>query len=246
MSSLASNLAPCILRPRTESSLTPHERYSYRLIKDLFAHKEDIFDGLKRASSQTSLSSAATRSRAISSNERDRRANMEARAQAIASRSRASSPQPQPGRTHRRDRSVGGGAATRFPIQTSPTSAAERKATRQSLEVPGSDGDLSTFGSENDKLGDTATNGSALGSNGQAESHANTDGDAEKRNSLGRVTGASAGKFPRRVPVGNPTRQSLTAAVAKRDSLSGQVLEEDVEPAERPIGVTLSDKPLDD
>ncbi|KAF2090807.1 hypothetical protein K490DRAFT_34633 [Saccharata proteae CBS 121410] len=138
VASLAQALAPCVLRPRQESSLTMNERYSYRLLRDLFAHKEPIFGELKRASTLTHTNSGAGRSRAISTDESNRRANMEERARAIASRSRATSPTANSPRAHRRDRSSG--AETRFPIQTSPT---ERRGTagtttRNSLDVPGS------------------------------------------------------------------------------------------------------------
>src|SRR6202012_867127 len=51
ISALATNLAPCVLRPRHETTLTMNERFAYRLLRDLFAHKEEIFGELKRASS---------------------------------------------------------------------------------------------------------------------------------------------------------------------------------------------------
>ncbi|KAI9831286.1 MAG: hypothetical protein M1826_003725 [Phylliscum demangeonii] len=139
VSALASNLAPCILRPRTESVLTPHERFGYRLLRDLFAHREEIFGELKRASAQAQLASGAPlRPRVNTNSERDRRVNVEARNQAIMSRSRASSPHSQSNRAHRRDRSSGG-ASTRFPIQTSPPSATDRKSiARGSLDVSSS------------------------------------------------------------------------------------------------------------
>ncbi|KAL9120078.1 MAG: hypothetical protein Q9187_003364, partial [Circinaria calcarea] len=123
-----------------------HERHSYRLIRDLFDHKEEIFGELKRASSQNHSLTAPTpnRPRAPSStDESNRRANMEARNRAIASKSRAPSPAPSAagvnGRGHRRDRSTGG-AETRFPIQTSPTAIPDphRRGLRHSLEVPDS------------------------------------------------------------------------------------------------------------
>lgn len=125
--------------------LTMHERHSYRLVRDLFAHKEAIFGELKRASTLAHTPSggggSSARTRAISTDESNRRANTEARNRAIASKSRASSPAPHPnGRTHHRDRSSGP-AETRFPIQTSPpsTSDGQRKAAvRHSLEVPSS------------------------------------------------------------------------------------------------------------
>uniref|UniRef100_L2GFY7 Rho-gtpase-activating protein 8 n=1 Tax=Colletotrichum fructicola (strain Nara gc5) TaxID=1213859 RepID=L2GFY7_COLFN len=50
ISTLATALAPCILRPRTETSLTMEEKHAYRLIRDLFAHKDAIFSELKRMS----------------------------------------------------------------------------------------------------------------------------------------------------------------------------------------------------
>ncbi len=143
VSALATTLAPCILRPKVETSMTMEEKYSYRLIRDLFAHKQAIFSELKRASSLTHTPSIDTqRPRAISTDESNRKANMEARARAViaasgAPRSRATSPAPSP-RGHRRDRSSGG-PETRFPIQTSPTSPDQVRArapARQSLEVP--------------------------------------------------------------------------------------------------------------
>ena len=145
--SLASNLAPCILRPRSENSLTMHERHSYRLIRDLFAHKEEIFGELKRASTLShtpsgGAASNASRMRAISTDESNRRANMEARNRAIASKSRNSSPAPHAnGRNHRRDRSSDP-PTTRFPIQTSPPTVADgpRRGVRASLDVPLDDG----------------------------------------------------------------------------------------------------------
>ncbi len=155
VSALAQNLAPCILRPRTDNSLTMHERHNYRLIRDLFAHKEAIFGELKRASSHahaaaaggSGAASSAPRLRAISTDESNRRVNVEARNRAIASKSRAASPAPPTnGRTHRRDRSAGP-AETRFPIHPTsspPASAAaeaqRRGAVRASLEVPNGTG----------------------------------------------------------------------------------------------------------
>ncbi|TKA62569.1 hypothetical protein B0A49_09911 [Cryomyces minteri] len=148
ISALATNLAPCILRPKTETTLTMDERYSYRLIRDLFAHKDAIFGELKRASSLTHTSSGAGRPRAISSDESRRREPMEERSRAIAAaggnRSRPSSPNPGGSSGgHIRDRS-----STRFPIntpatatQTSPTArrASETKGgARASLVVPSS------------------------------------------------------------------------------------------------------------
>jgi hypothetical protein len=156
VTALANVLAPCILRPRQESSLTMNERYSYRLIRDLFAHKDAIFGELKRASSLTHSSSGAQRPRAISTDESNRRANYEERNRAIAAQRspRAVSPGPGPRGSHRRDRSQ-----TRFPVNTaSPTET--RQNTRHSLEVPGN---LETPAAEGN-----GTNGTANGTAAQA------------------------------------------------------------------------------
>lgn len=181
VTSLATALAPCVIRPRTETSLTLEERHSQRLVRDLFAHKDPIFSELKRMSMLSHSSSvSANRPRAISTNESNRKALMEERNRALlekasATRGRDKSPAPSP-RGHRRDRSTGG-PETRFPIQTSPTSAVDRHRSslgglsatkRQSLEVPGGDGS-------------EPVNGDA--------SKADGDSTAEKRDSLGR-TGA--------------------------------------------------------
>ncbi|KAI8965674.1 hypothetical protein F5Y11DRAFT_276797 [Daldinia sp. FL1419] len=143
---LATSLAPCILRPRVETSLTMEEKHAYRLVRDLFAHKDAIFSELKRMSSLTHSGSVNNnRPRAISTDESNRRAHMEERQRALLEkagpRGRATSPAPGP--RHRRDRSTGG-PETRFPI-ASPTSSNERHRSslgslgtvkRSSLEVP--------------------------------------------------------------------------------------------------------------
>ncbi|KAF2645444.1 rho-GTPase-activating protein-like protein [Massarina eburnea CBS 473.64] len=136
VTALANALAPCVLRPRQESSLTMNERYSYRLIRDLFNHKDAIFGELKRASSLTHSTSGSSRPRAISTDESNRRANYEERSRAIAAQRSPRAVSPGPGArgsgSHRRDRSQ-----TRFPVNTSsPTET--RRNTRNSLEVPGS------------------------------------------------------------------------------------------------------------
>ena len=161
VSSLATALSPCILRPRTENSLTLGDRHAYRLIRDLFDFKDAIFGELKRQSSAGTLPSGtgttsatytsppSTRgTRAISlTDESNRRANMEARAKAISERTRDKSPAPL---RHRRDRSTGGfDGAGRFPVVASPTSSTHPQSTsvaerirqansRHSLEVPSS------------------------------------------------------------------------------------------------------------
>ncbi|PQE04304.1 rho-gtpase-activating 8 protein [Rutstroemia sp. NJR-2017a BBW] len=141
VSQLANILAPCILRPKTETSMTMEEKYSYRLIRDLFTHKDAIFTELKRASSLNHAGSVDNRRpRAISTDESNRKANMEARQRAIiaagGARSRATSPAPSP-RGHRRERSSGPPPAeTRFPVQTSPTATTD--SARNSRGIPAS------------------------------------------------------------------------------------------------------------
>ncbi|KAF4336171.1 Rho-GTPase-activating 8 [Fusarium beomiforme] len=195
VASLASTLAPCILRPRVETSLTMEEKHAYRLVRDLFAHKEAIFSALKRMSMVTHSTSVGSnnRPRAISTDESNRKALMEERNRALlekanASRGRDKSPAPGP-RGHRRDRSTGG-PETRFPI-ASPTSAVDRHRTslggvikRQSLEVP-----------EPDSAAPTPVNG-------DAEKDNKSDADSEKRDSRD-STGRTPTKFVggKRVPV---------------------------------------------
>lgn len=157
VTNLATSISSSILRPRTETSLTLEEKHAYKLVRDLFAHKDAIFSELKRMSSLNHSSSVggSGRSRAISTDESNRKALMEERQRALvekanANRSRATSPNPG-ARGHRRDRSSGG-PETRFPIQTSPTSSTDRARSslgnmgtianaaptkRSSLEVPG-------------------------------------------------------------------------------------------------------------
>ena len=275
VASLAQTLAPCILRPRIESSLTMHERHSYRLIRDLFDHKEEIFGELKRASSQNhSLAApASNRPRAPSStDESNRRANMEARNRAIASKARASSPAPSGmginGRTHRRDRSTG--AETRFPIQTSPTAVPDphRRGMRHSLDVPEVSESPSTTeppsSTNNDAVlkkpitEEPATNGTsehvAQGSTPQVDDLREGVG-VEKQNSLGRSGAVAAaanridrmgrGKQGSGSGLGMIARQSL-----KRDSagsLGDKALKRDSMGSlhDQPRGVELSDKPMD-
>lgn len=71
---LASNLAPCILRPRSESSLTQQDKHQQRLFMDLLDHRDEIFASLKRVST--------TRPRSAT-DEKDRRLRMEERNKAI-------------------------------------------------------------------------------------------------------------------------------------------------------------------
>lgn len=134
IAALAQNMSPCVLRPRTENSLTLDERHSYRLIRDLFAHKEAIFGELKRQSSAMGISTSTSRPRAISSDESNRRAAMEARQRAIVNRSRASSPSTR--QRHRRDRSSGASESGRFPVNVSSPPDRRHNARGGSLDVP--------------------------------------------------------------------------------------------------------------
>ena len=164
VANLASVLAPCFLRPKTETGLSMAEKYNVRLVRDLLAHKDDIFGELKRQSSLTHTNSGSTRqARAVSTDESNRKEAMEERqraiaaakhAQATAGSSRSRQPSPAPsgrvplseGSSHRRDRSRG--PETRFPISTasvhsppekrvmSPTSSSSTSTHRDSLTIP--------------------------------------------------------------------------------------------------------------
>lgn len=245
---LAQTLAPCILRPRAENSLTLEEKHSYRLIRDLFAHKSQIFSELKRASSLShSANNASNRPRAISTDESNRKANMEARTRAIlaagGSRSRATSPAPSP-RGHRRDRSSGG-PETRFPIQTSPTLASEARTSRgslgstvnrTSLDIPGSIDSISAGP-------DSHTSSIALQQATNGVSDFNSAGDAgadeggvEKRNSLGRPSHPVVGRLA-------TARKPPPSSSLNRMSVGGAGK---LEQESRPLGVSLTDKVMDD
>lgn len=148
VANLAQVLAPCILRPRSENALTMDERHSYRLVRDLFDHKDAIFGELKRQSASlgqlggpAASFGGSTRARAVSaSDESNRRANMEARMKAVSERTRDKSPVAT--NRHRREKSTDGGVSTRFPINVTPTAVRTTfnasGTNRQSLEVPGS------------------------------------------------------------------------------------------------------------
>ncbi|GAW12651.1 hypothetical protein ANO14919_020210 [Xylariales sp. No.14919] len=221
---LAATLAPCILRPRVDTSLTMEEKHACRLIRDLFAHKDAIFGELKRMSTLSHSSSVNNRPRAISTDESNRRAHMEERQRALLEkagpRSRATSPAPGP--RHRRDRSTGG-PETRFPI-ASPTSANERHRSslglstikRESLEVPDGPGEV---------------NG---GTNGDSPKQ---DGETvlSKRDSLGRTGARFVGG--RRVTQGSTSSPPKTTAA---DARAGS------ETPTQDRGVTLVDAPMND
>ncbi|PYI10578.1 hypothetical protein BO78DRAFT_204913 [Aspergillus sclerotiicarbonarius CBS 121057] len=260
VSALAQALSPCVLRPRTESSLTMNERHSYRLIRDLFAHKDSIFGELKRQSSVLGISGTTNRPRAISTDESNRRAAMEARNRAILDRSRANSPAaPQ---KHRRDRSSGASETRRFPINvTSPT---ERRAiARSSLDVPISSESptasehmtsVNINGPEhtiNGALSESPVSAAASASPSSGSSSpppmAESDEsvtptttptqEIEKRSSISR----SSVSYTRKPGLGNrssfPTVASTESGTdSKRSSLAET----------EPKGVTLEDKPMDD
>ena len=248
-----------------------HEKHSYRLLRDLFAHKEDIFGELKRASTLShtpsgGTASNASRIRAISTDESNRRANMEARNKAIASKSRNSSPAPPSnGRTHRRDRSSDP-PTTRFPVHTSSPAvndtAPRRSAVRASLEVPSDEGStqqverpskqnnishmINNFNNTSKTFPDTSSQLSNSSNDTKTNSVAETDGTAtfaEKRESLGRSS-----RFP-------PRKQGTLGSLGRtgagdRSSLGngtmiGQDSEHALENGER-HGIQLSDRPMDD
>lgn len=242
---LATSLAPCILRPRTETSLTMEEKHAYRLVRDLFAYKDPIFTELKRMSTQGSSGSVrgeANRPRAISTDESNRKAHMEERTRALlekasGSRSRATSPAPSP-RGHRRDKSSGG-PETRFPIQpslSSPTQERERVKRqslgpvlpkRTSLEVPDdmglshpADGNFSLSNGPTVAVPPVSTVADKIAS-------LESDSPLEKRNSLGRSGARFVGG--RRVA---PSSLTPAAAPATGKENGGQ-------------GVTLVDRPMD-
>ncbi|PGH00525.1 hypothetical protein GX51_05740 [Blastomyces parvus] len=252
VTNLAQNLAPCILRPRLENNLTMDERHSYRLLRDLFDHKDEIFGELKRQSSTLGNLGApgGARPRAISTDESNRRANMEARQKAIVDRSRANSPAPT--NRHRRDKSIGGLESTRFPINvSSPPPSATGRAPRHSLEVPDSASSSPAADRTSKPTPPTATVRDSITTNGSGGSivggdHTATDSisstttlsdpiapasnngnDMEKSNSLSR----SSGRYSR-----------ITGL--KRDSMTES--DKDASEAPKPAGVTLQDAPMDD
>ncbi|KYK54321.1 Rho-GTPase-activating protein 8 [Drechmeria coniospora] len=218
VAALATSLAPCVLRPRTETSLTLEEKHATRLVRDLFAHKEAIFSELKRMSTLNHSSSIGNnRPRAVSTDESNRKALVEERHRALvekasASRGRGTSPAPSP-RGHRRDRSSGG-PETRFPIQTSPTTDRQRvignidgRMKRSSLDVPAAEGIANADG---------AVNGSA-----QPPKMSDSDSSSDRRDSGGRVGTGTKFVGGRRVPASPPHETTHR-------------------------GVTLEDKPMDD
>nr|POE63296.1 rho-gtpase-activating protein 8 [Quercus suber] len=148
VNTLATILAPCIMRPKQQTGLSMAEKYNVRLVKDLFAHKDAIFGELKRQSSLTHTNSGSTRAtRAISTDESKRREHMEERQRAIAAAREAHSTSGHRTRQHspsggsrvalpdgtsvRRDRSRG--PETRFPVSTA---AAQTSADHKNVRSP--------------------------------------------------------------------------------------------------------------
>jgi hypothetical protein len=230
------------------------EKHAYRLIRDLFAHKDAIFGELKRASSLSHSNSVVeSRPRAISTDESNRKANMEARARAIidsksgngggGSRSRATSPAPGP-RGHRRDRSSGG-PETRFPIVASAVNPVDVHKSRNSvgspiraglaLEVPGSveSSPVVEGGVSGIQPLRTVTNGSDPVVSLPVPDGIVDEVGVEKRNSLGRSGHVTAGKRLATARRGGSTSRA-------RQSVDSTQLEQ------RPVGVSLVDAPMDD
>ncbi|KAF2134034.1 Rho-GTPase-activating protein 8 [Dothidotthia symphoricarpi CBS 119687] len=250
VTALANALAPCVLRPKQDSSLSMNERYSYRLVRDLFAHKDAIFGELKRASTLTHSSSGAQRPRAISTDESNRRANMEERQRAIAAQRSPRDKSPGPGArssgTHRRDRSQ-----TRFPVNTaSPT---ERRPTqRGSLEVPvtADSPDADETATTNGTVEPTPTPAPAPAP-APTTPAADHPAPSSTRVPFPRRQGGSGGGSLAR---GNRDSTGSLRGPANRDSM-GSLRGEDgaaprgvtlEDPPPAPRGVTLEDKPMDD
>ena len=262
VAALANALAPCILRPRLENTLTMNERYSYRLVRDLFAHKDAIFGELKRASTLTHSASGSQRPRAISTDESNRRANMEERQRAIAAQRSPRGVSPGPSNrssgSHRRDRSQ-----TRFPVNAtnSPTEARKAPTNRGSLEVPDPDSPSASASAAAAATTNGATDeapASATLPARAAEMYEPTPfspvehpspsstrvplalGGRKHAGSLARGNRDSMGSLKRG---GNrdSTSSLKSLANASEEAPSGVTLED---PA--PRGVTLEDKPMDD
>lgn len=244
---LAMSLTNCILRPRVESPLTQDERHSYRLVRDLFTFKDQIFGALKRASS-----TVGNRPRAVSTDESQRRVHVEARNRAVigAAKSRSSSPAP----PVRHGRQVSSDI-TRFPINTSPTSSSPRSSgrfkQRESLEVPGEESGVQQPKIETtlpEDLGDSAANAGGSSTPPVAVEAASTGGGLEKRNSLSRsghaggsgAAGGASSRFPRRGP-----GLARTAAAGNRESVGEEQGQYRGSVDYSSHGVNLSDRPMD-
>jgi hypothetical protein len=268
ISKLATILAPCILRPRTETSLTMEEKHAYRLVRDLFAHKDAIFNELKRLSTMNSSGSIKgnqNRPRAISTDESNRKAHMEERNRALlekasGGRSRATSPAPSPRAAHRRDRSVGG-PETRFPISTgiaSPTSEHRKRGSlgpvlpkRTSLEVPAESDAGPSMGLSHPSDGNFIMNGIAAMTAAQDPQLAKVGEQevmVEKRNSLGR-SGARFSAGRRVTPASSAAARTGTATPPPHHQHTGSGPQEQQQGQQpqhhQQHSVTLVDAPMD-
>lgn len=252
---LCQSLAPCILRSKTETALTLEEKYNYRFLRDLLNYKDPIFNELKRAASLSNRQAQAAppenRVRTSSTtDESNRRAHMEERARAIANRSRAPSPAPRDGqRTAEQNRSrrdSSRGPDTRFPINVAArtpavTAAAVAGAStpshiaRQSLDVPGS--------IDSTPAADRPTNGHPpeMTDSPTSASTNSTEAEVEKRNSLGRATGARSRK-----PGGVGSVGGIQASALTRVKRESQPTESATVAGEERRGVELTDAPMDD
>ncbi|CAK7235846.1 Rho-GTPase-activating protein 8 [Sporothrix bragantina] len=289
VAALATTIAPCVLRPRVESSLTMEERHAYRLVRDLFAHKDAIFSELKRLSALTHSSSlkrpsggaalgpggpaamggpggaaGGNRPRAISTDESNRKAHMEERTRALlekanGSRSRATSPAPSPrAGTHRRDRSIGG-PETRFPIQTSPTSSADRHrqsigpilgVKRSSLEVPGDGSTATSNGAPAVDLSSASGGPMGLDASAMPADGTSPGSPADRRNSVNRnstrfVGGRRMAPLVAGTGATSATAGSVAAPVAGASGTSGSV-DESGNHRHSQHAVTLVDRPMED
>ena len=244
ITSLATIFGPCILRPRTETSLTLEEKHPYRLVRDLFAHKDAIFSELKRLSTATAPQNpdpsvtpteptSSPRPRAISTDESNREANMKERNRLLlekASNARGRATSPAPGSRHRRDRSTGG-PETRFPVNVNASPV--QRTNRASLGVPDADDktvsppDTPPQPAKRSSTPIVDKRSSAIAVDGVGST------GVEKRNSLGR-SGARLGGGTRRVPHGREGHvpSSSLASLSMGD--------------DEVRGVTLEDKPMDD
>ncbi|KAJ6184305.1 hypothetical protein N7519_005606 [Penicillium mononematosum] len=191
----------------------------YRLIRDLFAHKDSIFGELKRQSSALGItSSSSNRPRAISTDESNRRAAMEARQRAIVNRSRATSPANR--QRHRRDRSSGASEIGRFPINVN--SPSDRRSTRgTSLDVPASkppqagSEDAPTVNTQVAETVGNVTNGTYTESPASAAASASTHSSSPSPPPVPLPETASDGS-----PTPTPTPAAASAEFEKRSSMS--------------------------
>ncbi|GAM89222.1 hypothetical protein ANO11243_072590 [Dothideomycetidae sp. 11243] len=235
VASLSAALAPCVLRPKQENSLTVTEKFNIRLVRDLLANKDSIFGELKRASSLSAaqIKAAEQKGRHVSRDESGRREAMEERQRAIqakAERIRAHSPNRlglgqglSPG--HRRDRSTS--AETRFPIATNSNhnSPIQTRARGHSLEVPMSPPNAASYhnnahnydGSARSSVATTAS-ASGTGTSATSDDSASTTTKSFHHGSQSSIS--RRGPAP---PSDMEKRNSLNRSSAARSSSKGSV-----------------------